>query len=448
MLRTSRLVVAATALALTATAARGASRELSWLERYLRFDTTNPPGHEADAAAWMAELLRSEGIATERYVTSSGRVSLIARLPATEPGGGTIALVHHLDVVPAGDGWTAPPFGAEIRGGYLFGRGAVDTKSLGIAHLAALLDAARMPRRAHGLLFLAAADEEAGGGQGMAQLVAARPELLDGVTAAFGEGGFNRTVLGRTFFWGLEVAQKRAYWLTVATRGRPGHGSSLNPDSAVHQLIRSLDRLLERPPEWKLQPPVRDFFAAWIGLDPQLRNRARAEEALGAEGPAAWVPPGWWGLMLDTVQVTELVAGERPNVVPATARATLDARLLPETDAESFLAALRETLGKEVNVSIDLATPPSPPSPTDTEVWKRVAATIGGEAPVLPVMIGGITDSRYLRQRGIAAYGFSPFELEAIELLRVHGPDERIPVATFDAGVERMKRVVRALVAP
>jgi acetylornithine deacetylase/succinyl-diaminopimelate desuccinylase-like protein len=439
-------------LLLLAAPPAGAARlspEAAWLADYLRIDTTNPPGREAEAAAFLAARLKEAGIASERHVTPAGRTSLVARLPATTPGAPWIALVHHLDVVPAGDGWTAPPFGGELRDGYLVGRGAIDTKSLGVAHLAALLDAARLPERRRGLLFLAVADEENGGSEGMAWLAQRRPELFANVEAALGEGGLNRTVLGRTFFWGLEVAQKRAYWLALTARGRPGHGSSLNPDSAAHELVRALARLVERPPEWKLQGPVRDFFRAYAALEPSLRGAAfDPDAAVGPNGPAAWVPPGWWGLLQDTAQVTTLAAGERPNVVAGEARARLDLRLLPETDAEAYLAALAATLGDRIAVEVTLATPPSPPSPVGTPVWRALERALADRAPVLPALIPGITDSRFLRQRGVPAYGFSPFELEAIEMRRVHGPDERIPLDRFDAGVARMRRVVRALVSP
>src|SRR6185503_10452548 len=98
-----------------------------------------------------------------------------------------------------------------------------------------------------------------------------RPELFDGVEAAFGEGGLNRTVLGRTFFWGIEVAQKRALWLELTARGRPGHASSLNPESAAHTLIRALARLVDRPPVWKLSPPVAEYLRGLGRIDPTMR---------------------------------------------------------------------------------------------------------------------------------------------------------------------------------
>jgi acetylornithine deacetylase/succinyl-diaminopimelate desuccinylase-like protein len=154
------------------------------------------------------------------------------------------------------------------------------------------------------------------------------------------------------------------------------------------------------------------------------------------------------GLFTDTLQVTTLGASDRTNVVAAEARATVDARLLPGTDAGRWLAELRALVGSEIEVEVLLDSPPSPPSPASGEVWRTLERVLGGEAPVVPAMIPGITDARFFRERGIVAYGFSPFEIEGLLMRRVHGPDEEIPLAAFDGGVRRMQRLVRALVSP
>jgi acetylornithine deacetylase/succinyl-diaminopimelate desuccinylase-like protein len=428
------------------------SREAAWLAEYVAIDSSNPPGNEAAAAAYLAGLLSGAGLASERQATPAGRVNLIAQLPATGPGAAAapaIVLLHHLDVVPPGPGWSAPPFGAAVVDGALVGRGAIDAKSLGIAHLAAYLDAAKLPERRRALLFLAVADEENGGGEGMAWLAAHRSDLFSNVEAVFAEGGLNRTVLGRTLFWGIEVAQKRALWLELTARGRPGHASSLNPESAAHTLVRALARALDRPPEWKLQAPVAAYLRALGRIDPTLRSFAEEPAAaLGPDGPSRLFPAVMSGLLLDTLQVTTLAASERTNVVAAEARARLDVRLLPETDADAYLVELKRALGDELEVEVLLSSPPAPPSPGEGAVWRALEAVLGAEAPLVPAMIPGITDARYFRERGIPAYGVSPFEIEGLLLRRVHGPDEAIPLAVFDRGVARTVRLVRALVAP
>ncbi|GMU64000.1 MAG: hypothetical protein AMXMBFR36_02740 [Acidobacteriota bacterium] len=447
---------AAPALALLALVAGHAQGEdaptqtATWLVNYLRLDTTNPPGREADAAAMLARLLAQHRIASERFVTPDGRTSLAAQLPATVPGGGTIVLMHHLDVVPAGEGWTVPPFEGIVKDGAIWGRGAIDTKGLGIAYLEAFLEAAKMPERRRDLLYLAVADEEAGGIAGAKFLFERHPELFDGVEAVLGEGGSNRVVLGRTFHWGVEVAQKRPLWLEATARGRAGHSSSVNPESAAHQLVRALARALEMPVEWRVTPAARAFFEALAPHDPQAAKVAADLDRIAASGePTPAIQPGMAGLFLDTLQITQLEAADRINVVAGEAKATIDARLLPDTDPKTWLAALRERLGPEIDVRVLLEAPASAPSPASGEVWDAIAAALGrGREPVVPVFIGGISDSRWFRERGIPAYGLLPFPIEGMLMRTVHGPDERMPLDAFAEGIERTKDLVRRLVAP
>jgi len=417
-----------------------------WLGGYLRIDTSNPPGNEAAAAAYLARILHAHGIATQTLVASDGRANLYARIEGRRTGGGLL-LLHHLDVVPPGDGWTVPPFDALVRDGVLWGRGAIDVKSLGIAHLAALVALRRegiQPLR--DIAFLAVADEESGGGGGTAWLWEHHPELFDGIAAVYGEGGTNRAPRGEPIWWGVEVAQKRPLWLRVTASGRPGHASGLNPHSAVHRMVKALSRVLALPEQWRITPAARVFFGA-LGPGEPPGQRALFSDLdawIGPDGPRRGMLPGQANYFLDTVQVTVLEGGDRINVVPPRAAALIDARLLPDTDAEAFLKRLRGALGDGVEAEVLLSSPPVEPSPTDTHAYSSVASVLAREARVVPAFISGFTDARYFRERGIPAYGVSPFVLEPEVLRGIHGADERIPLAEFEAGVERMRRIVEA----
>jgi acetylornithine deacetylase/succinyl-diaminopimelate desuccinylase-like protein len=105
-------------------APRASAEHTSQFRRYLQADTTNPPGNEAAGAAVLAQALAAEKIPFRLLVHPSGRASLYARLEPAAPGAPDLVLLHHIDVVPAGDGWTHPPFGAEVHEGRLYGRGA------------------------------------------------------------------------------------------------------------------------------------------------------------------------------------------------------------------------------------------------------------------------------------------------------------------------------------
>lgn len=414
------------------------------LAAYLAFDTTNPPGNEAPAVAWLAAVLHRHGVATRSYHTADGRTSLYARLDGRRRGE-DLLLLHHVDVVPAGDGWRRDPFAAEVVDGELWGRGAIDAKSLGVAQLAAFLDlAARRYELERGVVLLAVADEENGGGRGTGWLFENHPELFDGVAGVLGEGGTAKAVNGRLLWWGVETAQKRPLWLEATARGRAGHASGLNPGSATHDLVAGLGRLLELPRRWRVSESVRRYLRALAPLhDAGTAARFADPDAwVGPDGPRGPMSPGQANLFLDSVQVTMLDAGERINVVPPVARARIDVRLLPETDAEAFLARVRQALGPAVEVEVLLDAPPSPPSPVAGVLWEALTAVLSREAPVVPSFMPGFTDSRYFRQRGIPTYGLAPFALEPHLLRGIHGVDERIPLAELERGVERVREIV------
>jgi acetylornithine deacetylase/succinyl-diaminopimelate desuccinylase-like protein len=435
-----------------AVAAPALSEAAGWLQQYLRIDTTNPPGNEERAAAFLGGILRREGIATRILTTPTGRANLYARLSSPKSGGRALLLLHHMDVVPAGPGWTAEPFGGQVRDGSLWGRGALDDKSLGIAQVAALvglkrdLDRDRRPAALErDIVLLAVADEENGGLQGTARLFAQYPELFRGVEAVIGEGGRSQVGPGgKLLWWGVEVAQKRPLWLEVSTAGRGGHGSGLNPSSASHQLIQGLARLLAAPPRWRVSPPVRDYCHAMAPLQNPYWRRifSNIDTVITPNGPKEFLLPGMANLFIDTVQVTVLHGGERINVISEKASAQLDIRLLPDTDSAAFLAEVKRLLGPGFMVKVLVTSPPAAPSPASGRFWEALKGALGREGPLVPTFIPGFTDSRFFRERGIPAYGLSPFKLGSEDSRGIHGPDERIPVAELDRGVERMRRIL------
>jgi len=426
------------------------SEAVRWLQGYLRIDTSNPPGNEQRAAAYLAAILRQEGIPSRQIATPEGRTSLWARLSSPRSGGRAVLLLHHMDVVPPGPGWTAQPFSGLLKDGLLWGRGAVDDKSLGIAFLAAFVDLHR--RRLaleRDVVFLAVADEESGGFQGTGWLLAHQPALFAGVEAVLGEGGRTQISGNKLLWWGVEVAQKRPLWLEVATSGRGGHASGLNPESANHTLIQALARLLARPARWRVTAPARDYVHALAPLhgQPWRRVLSDIDKVVTEQGPKEFLMPGMANLFVDTVQVTVLSGGERINVIPAAATARLDIRLLPDTDGDTFLADVRRALGPECAVKVLVTAPPAAPSPAAGRLWAALQRVLGAEAPVVPTFVPGFTDSRFFRERRIPAYGLSPFALSGEDTRGIHNPDERIPAAALDRGVERMRRVLAAYAA-
>jgi acetylornithine deacetylase/succinyl-diaminopimelate desuccinylase-like protein len=425
------------------------SEAAAWLRGYVQIDTTNPPGNERRAADYLAAILAREGIASRLWLTPSGRANLSARLTSPTSDGRAVLLLHHLDVVAAGPGWSVPPFTGLLRGGRLWGRGTLDDKGLGVGGLAALVDLKR--RRvplAHDVLFVAVADEESGGGQGTGWLLAHHPEVFAGVEGVIGEGGRNQFT-DHLLWWGVEVAQKRPLWLAVTARGRGGHGSMLNTESANHQLVEALARLLALPVHWRVTAPTRDYLAALAPLHNEHWRRifSHIDALMTDQGPREPIIPGMANLFIDTVQVTVLAGGERINTIPAEATAKIDIRLLPDTDGTAFLATVKQTLGPRIDVEVLVTAPPAPPTAPAGPLYDAIRQVLGREGPVAPMLDAGTTDSRFFRERRIAAFGLAPFALGPDDSGGIHGVDEHIPLAELDRGVERMRRIVLAYAA-
>lgn len=426
------------------------------LQEYLQIDTTNPPGNEKGAAELLAGWLRQLGVEPRLVASPAGRTSVYARFGAQggpcPQGGGALLLLHHIDVVPAGEGWQEPPFSGRLESGRIWGRGAIDNKSAGIAHLAALEQLARAGRPfCRDLVFLGVADEEAGGGEGMAFLLERHPGLFAGVDAAINEGGLNPTFGGRQRYWGIEVVQKRPLWLSVEAGGAAGHGSRYTPGSAAHQLIRGLAKLVDRPPRYRLGDAARLYFGELARLEGTSPAAALAalEKQIHPDGPVPPLEAGTPVYFLDTLQVTEVSTGDGINVVSPVARAYLDIRLLPDTDQEAYLAEMRALLGPDLVAKVVLESPPVAVSPREHPLFQTFEQVLGQRAPVIPFFLPGTTDSRYLRARGIAAYGWSPFSIEGKDLLGIHAPNEYIRLEDFLRGIETTRRLLEAYaVAP
>lgn len=201
------------------------------LSQYLKVDTVNPPGNEYRGVAYLSQLLDDAGITYTTAESAEGRGNLWATLEGSADKDGNkkpaLILLHHIDVVPANlKFWTVDPLSGDIADGYVYGRGAIDTKGLGIAQLQAFLALAESGLQLNrDIIFMATADEEAGGFFGAGWLVENRPEIFSGVGYVLNEGGSGRRY-GEDIAVMVEVTQKVPLWLRLTALGKPGHGSA------------------------------------------------------------------------------------------------------------------------------------------------------------------------------------------------------------------------------
>lgn len=353
-----------------------AAEAVGYLRDYIRIDSSNPPGDVAPAAAYLASVLQKQGISSELLPSDPPRKVNLARLR----GNGRkrpLLLLNHTDTVPADRSrWKSDPFGAEIRDGRLWGRGAVDMKSTGIAHLMTMLLLARdrVPL-ARDVVFAATADEEIGGDLGVGFLLKKHAEKME-AEYVLEEGGFSATGLftAEGEVHGVSVAQKQVLWLHLSVEGTGGHGSQPADDNAIAALSRALRRIVETPPP-KLAEPV---------LDQMLSRLAPAALANNRFASAT---------QRNTISLTSFRAGvgepPKDNVVPSLATASIDCRLLPGQSVDDFIAWLRRTAAEpKLKIEIVHHQPSAAPSRTDTELFRAIESAAKRHSPsarVIPI---------------------------------------------------------------
>jgi len=397
------------------------------LQQYVAIDTSNPPGDTRKAADFLAGVLEREGIPVTRYESAPGKAIVMARLKATvsPPAGKAVVLLHHMDVVPADKAqWKVDPFAATIEGNELWGRGAMDMKGQGIAHLMAFL---RLKRErvplARDVILLAEPDEEVGGALGARWMIANHYAELD-PEFVIDEGGFGSRDLfapGKLVY-GISVAEKKIVWLKLRAEGIAGHGSQPNDQNPNDRLVRGLARLLGEkpaPPPAKAQggePSVLEIMKARVGtFAPNKFTNAIQQSTIAL----TWFRSG---------------VGEPPkiNVIPSVAEAGLDCRVLPGTTKDQWIAEVQRRLG-DPSIKIDLINESDDPVVTshDTPLYRNIEAAIKRRHPdaiVMPMLIPYGTDSNAFRPKGVKSYGVFPAILSAETVASMHGDGERVPL--------------------
>jgi acetylornithine deacetylase/succinyl-diaminopimelate desuccinylase-like protein len=432
------------------------SREAqTWLADLIRIDTTNPPGNEQAAAKYIAGVLQKEGINAELLDVAPGRSAVVARLRSTAMADPSRALllVAHMDVVGVDKSkWTVDPFGAVIRDGYLYGRGAIDDKGMLAANLAAFIAIKRA--NAHltrDLIFLATTDEEQGGDASIKTLIA---KHWDKIAAGFAinEGGQITVKNNKVQFVAVQASEKVAVNVAVIAKGKAGHASMPTKDNAVIHLAAAIGKIGSYSAPVHLTVIVRRYFEGLAAVEDDeiakwMRSLDTADRGEHAQRVLSEADPLWNSLLRDSIAPTTLSAGIRVNVIPSEARGNLNIRLLPADTIGPLLGELTKLVNDpqirfEVQPDAGLAAPPSSLESDFYATITKVAAQEFAGAPVLPYMSTGATDSSQLRLHNVQSYGLLPFPLTDEDLRRMHGDDERIPVASFAKGVELMTKIV------
>jgi acetylornithine deacetylase/succinyl-diaminopimelate desuccinylase-like protein len=366
-----------------------------------------------------------------------------------------LILLQHTDVVPADEKfWTTEPLSGEIRDGYLWGRGALDMKGTGISQLATFLSLHRAGVELNrDVIFVATADEEAGGFYGAGWLVEHHPEIFRGAGLLINEGDNGSDIDGERIF-SVEVTQKVPVWLRLTATDEPGHGSTPNATSSVTRIVDALNRLRENPFPARIIPAVHEYLAS-------LGQNMRGEwgDAF-ADMATAVKQPGFLeklqarsafehALTRDACSLTRMGGSSKINVVPPEAWAEIDCRMLPDRLAEEFIDDVRALVaGTGVQVDVIMAFTPAVSS-TSSELYRAIESVTAERHPgsrVMPAVATGFTDSHFTRDLGIASYGFDPIVVPGAEFARVHGNDERVNIDAFRQGVGDLLAIISSVV--
>jgi len=426
-----------------------AQEAISRLQEYIRVNTINPPGNESRAVDFFAAIFEAEGIEYETAESAPGRGNIWARIEGgDEPA---LVLLHHSDVVPADEAyWSVPPLSGVLQDGHIYGRGTLDTKASGIIHLQAFLALHRMGVRPNrDVVFMATADEEAGGMYGAGWLVANRPELFENVGWLLNEGGGGDEMEGRVEF-GIEVTQKVPLWLRLVATGEPGHGSTPRVTSSVNRIVRALYNIQNHSFEPRIIPAVDTYFKGIAANASETWQTRFADMRTAILDPEVLLDlqlysPFLHALTRNACSITMVQGSSKINVVPPEASAQIDCRLLPDQDPDEFIALLTTVINDPM-VGIETIMRFTPAvSTTDTDLYRAIERVTAGHFPdasILPNVQTGFTDSHFFRDLGIVSYGFTPIVVPASDASGVHGNNERISVENVTRGTAMMVEIL------
>jgi acetylornithine deacetylase/succinyl-diaminopimelate desuccinylase-like protein len=464
----------------SATAGGLAETELSELVELLRglirIKSVNPPGDEILAARYLEKVFKAEGIPSTVVEPFPGRGSIVCRVKGDGTGGDPLLLLSHLDVVPAEPaGWSHEPFAGDLADGYVWGRGAVDMKSMVAMEVQVMRRLARAARAAgrnpardpipglrRDVIFAATADEEAGGKAGAGWIVDNHPEWLR-AAGALNEAGGIAMPYGGVCFYPIQVAEKGFVVYKIHVKGRWGHGSVPTGDNAAVLAAQVVARVA-RPGRARLTEAMSISLARAI---PHLAAHGSGAISAGVRLAARFRPGAIdagvrrlhdpilertvSALIHDTVSVGIVSAGVKYNVIPGAAEIEIDCRTLPGTDEPAMRAELRRRIGEELwaRIEIECEQVGAPvQAPLDSPLYQLLEKVVTDHDPdgvPLPFLAPFATDAKHLARIGVPVYGFSPLKTQPgdglLELM--HGDNERVGVEALRFGLPVLWDAVR-----
>jgi acetylornithine deacetylase/succinyl-diaminopimelate desuccinylase-like protein len=391
----------------------------------IEIDSSSPPGNETKVDDYLKSVFDAEGIPVKIFALQPARANLVARLK----GNGKkrpILLMAHTDVVGVQrEKWPVDPFGAVLKDGYIWGRGARDDKDKLTANLMVMLLAKRMGVTTdRDLIFLAESGEEADpAGVGIGFMVSQHFDEID-AEFALTEGGGATLKDGRVTSVNIQTTEKVPRRFRLVATGTSGHGSVPRLDNPLTHLSAAVENVATWTTPMRLNDTTRTYFEKLAGIstaDDAARYRAllNPQTAAAAERYLAENKPELYSMLRTSVVPTILKAGVGPNVIPSEAEATFDVRALPDEDIPKFFDELKRVVNDpavKIEPIVANLRPVAPASRLDSEMFyalEQVSREMYPGSTVLPTMSTGATDMAQLRAKGVQSYGIGPASTES-----------------------------------
>jgi acetylornithine deacetylase/succinyl-diaminopimelate desuccinylase-like protein len=449
------------------------------LTEVIRIDTSNPPGNEGKLAEFLKSRFAPLGFEIDIIPTpQAGKAHFIARLRGDGSKKPVLIAGHEDTVGVEREKWTLDPFAGVIKDGYVYGRGAIDFKG-GLAIFAqAAMDIARSKRPlARDIIFVSEADEE-GGLYGTRYLAEKAWNKID-CEFALNEGGWIiKDAAGKVQYVSISTADKTSVSLLLTAHGTSTHSSMPRPDNAIFALARALAKISAYDTKPQLTESTRQFFltlseTSGEPMKTQFRNLASSKDPalVAAADKAISRDPLLHAIMRNTIAPVFLNAGFRGNVIPGSATATINFRTIPGTTPEDLIGEMTHVIG-DPSVEVTQASASTMGGPLTPEQEKIMRAQRdlmrGTESPktgalydalihqaqltypgakVTPYLFQAGTDAYAWRSRGVPVYGIYPYPISAQDLERMHGNDERVPIASLESGLKMITNTLLEVAA-
>ncbi len=406
-------------------------------------DGTRESGQEHRSVATLLDYFGVEG---EIFEPAPGRQSLIYRIEGTDPGAPSLGLSPHIDVVPVeASGWSQDPFGAEIVDGFVYGRGAVDMLNVTAAMAVAARPYIRGEMQSRGdLLFVALADEEAGGVLGAHPLTEQRWDDVN-VDYMLTEVAYPPVSYSNEQVVPVATGEKGAFWSVLRSVGTPGHGSApYGGDNALRKMVEAVHGVFTEEMPVTITPAWKEFVEA-LDLPDEVKGALVDPERIDDAIDSLAIDDPLFARYAHavthmTVSPNMLRSGVKANVIASDAMANIDIRALPGVDRSFVDSYLYKAMGAarddiEIEPIQDFE---ATSSPAGNPLWEAIAdgvESIEGHRRLLPMMMNVATDARFWRKQGTVAYGVGLFDdrMDFSEMLALfHGHDERVSVESVE----------------